>query len=361
MSLNARDEARDDVDVGTSSGQQQRDAQKRSSRRSSESEVFVPVGLPVGHVIIAHDIRFKRSSQSQSASSTPDLGNASPEWTEGSSSSQPEGFSSSSLLGTPLFRSRSHATGGRPVFGTGASRRRLGLTPEGTSRQASTPSMRHGRGQGSKSHDNSHSSSNNSNVEEDDQTSFVSLSDLIRKEDKVPPTLYEHHGDTDVVLDARGGDAAVGGKQAPNGATLGVQGVEDAVIAAKNGNSICLSKYLQDGGDVNAVSGLDDKHRWSLLHLAAGSVMMGGRQSSEKNKQRAEPDCNDGYATCVAELLAAGADPNVTSKVGGYTPLMCAALTGSKQCCLLLLRAGAQVDRKADDGKTAFHFAERTK
>ncbi|CAM9609749.1 unnamed protein product, partial [Sphacelaria rigidula] len=58
-------------------------------------------------------------------------------------------------------------------------------------------------------------------------------------------------------------------------------------------------------------------------------------------------------------LLAAGADPNATSKHGGYTPLMCAAFTGSKECCWLLLLAGAQVDRKADDGRTAFQFAEK--
>jgi hypothetical protein len=34
------------------------------------------------------------------------------------------------------------------------------------------------------------------------------------------------------------------------------------------------------------------------------------------HRSRPEPDCNDGYAECVSMLLAAGADPNVTSIQG---------------------------------------------
>eukprot|EP00953_Heterococcus_sp_UTEX-ZZ885_P041611 21222-Heterococcus_DN1.PRE.5 len=137
---------------------------------------------------------------------------------------------------------------------------------------------------------------------------------------------------------------------------------------------------------------------------------MGGALSfAGTHRSRPEPDCNDGYAECVSMLLAAGADPNVTSiqgksiycklmslslfhtrtrymqlftynaylpslvcsvvvhntilytamhahfcwsQTGGYTPLMGAALTGSGQCCWLLLRAGARLSARTSSTDT---------
>lgn len=187
---------------------------------------------------------------------------------------------------------------------------------------------------------------------------LVSLADLIRNEDKVPTTLlYEHTGDTDVTMDAR--DIAAGGlpHQAMNGGAVGPQ---EALQAAEHGNSIRLSKFLQDGGNPDTQSRLHHL-RWSLLHLAAGCSSMGGRLAFASHRRRPEPDCNDGYATCVSELLAAGADPNVTSSSLGYTPLMSAAFTGSKECCWLLLRAGARLDMRTSDGQTAFDFANNAR
>lgn len=195
-------------------------------------------------------------------------------------------------------------------------------------------------------------------VEDDGSPKLVSLADLIRNEDKVPATLlYEHPGDTDVTVDAR--DVGAGGvhNQAMNGGAVGIQ---EALQAAEHGNSVRLSKFLQDGGNPDTLSRLHHM-RWSLLHLAAGCSSMGGRLAFASHRRRPEPDCNDGYASCVSELLAAGADPNVTSSSLGYTPLMSAALTGSKECCWLLLRAGAKLDMRADDGRTAYDFAQKAR
>lgn len=339
VTMNAAKEALDDLDMPL-----QKLAQ-RSSRRSSESEV------EVGDVDrTAVGLGFNRSGST--TATAPDLASTSPEWTIDSATSRQEAFSVALRGDAPFNRSKSSFVGGR--FG----RRRFSSVTEGgaaAARQASMPSARFPpRGQGWKV--GSDSGHGNSAEEQDDRPKLVSLSDLIRKEDKVPATLYEHEGDMDVLIDGRG-DAAGGGipQEALNGETVGVQ---HALQAAEHGNSIRLAKFLQDGGDVNTVSRLHHM-RWSLLHLAAGSAMMGGRLSYANYRKRAEPDCKDGYANCVSELLAAGADPNATSKHGGYTPLMCAAFTGSKECCWLLLLAGAQVDRKADDGRTAFQFAEK--
>lgn len=192
-----------------------------------------------------------------------------------------------------------------------------------------------------------------------DGNALVSLADLIRNEDKVPATLlYEHTGDTDVAMDAR--DIGAGGLLPHQAMIGGAVGMQEALQAAEHGNSVRLSKFLQDGGSPDTLSRLHHL-RWSLLHLAAGCSSMGGRLAFASHRRRPEPDCNDGYATCVSELLAAGADPNVTSSSLGYTPLMSAAFTGSKECCWLLLRAGARLDMRADDGRTAFDFAQKAR
>ena len=68
-------------------------------------------------------------------------------------------------------------------------------------------------------------------------------------------------------------------------------------------------------------------------------------------RTRPEPDCANGFATCVSLLLAAGADPNIKSKHGEYTPLVGACLSGDAECCRLLLQAGADMFQVADDGR----------
>ena len=82
--------------------------------------------------------------------------------------------------------------------------------------------------------------------------------------------------------------------------------------ATEHGNSDVLAAYLHAGGDPTACSRLHHM-AWSLLHLATGcATAMGGVASSYRT--RPEPDCPNGFATCVSLLMAAGADPNVLSK-----------------------------------------------
>ena len=249
---------------------------------------------------------------------------------------------------TALFNKTRH-TASTKLFGSGA-RRRLASTTSPIHRQHSSYGSRHGR-HGWKTTESVAS------AEDDGSPKLVSLSDLIRQEDKVPATLlYEHVGDTDVTMDSwdLGGGLP---QQAVNGGTVGVQ---DALQAAEHGNSVRLSKFLLDGGDPGTVSRVHSM-RWSLLHMAAGCPTMGVCLPIRSSRCRPEPDCNDGYATCVSELLAAGANPNATSSSCGYTPLMCAALTGSKECCWLLLRAGAHLDKEDHNGWTALRFAENAR
>jgi hypothetical protein len=71
---------------------------------------------------------------------------------------------------------------------------------------------------------------------------------------------------------------------------------------------------------------LNATERYTALHIAAAMhctphcyrcAGMGGALSfAGTHRSRPEPDCNDGYAECVSMLLAAGADPNVTSIQG---------------------------------------------
>ncbi|KAL4457449.1 hypothetical protein ABPG75_012314 [Micractinium tetrahymenae] len=57
-------------------------------------------------------------------------------------------------------------------------------------------------------------------------------------------------------------------------------------------------------------------------------------------------------------LLAAGADPNAATPVGGTTPLHAAAYAGSSACCKVLLRGGA-LQRATPEHGTPLHAAAR--
>jgi len=170
-----------------------------------------------------------------------------------------------------------------------------------------------------------------------------SLSDLITEDEggRADARLHQLHVDQVEQHAAITGDKAVP-RRGPR--PRGVLSTQDALKAAEHGNSDILAAYLHAGGDPMSVSRLHHMG-WSLLHLATGCALMGGltTSSSLTYRTRPEPDCPNGFATCVSLLLAAGADPNVRSKQFEYTPLIGACLSGDAECCRLLLQAGARV------------------
>ncbi|CBJ32237.1 ankyrin repeat protein [Ectocarpus siliculosus] len=122
------------------------------------------------------------------------------------------------------------------------------------------------------------------------------------------------------------------------GADAGMRGPWDAAsalsLAAQFGEIGVMKALLEHGVDVND-GGVG---RWSALHWAAQFNSAG----------------------CVAVLLDAGADINdMSEKSEGQTPFHFAAKAGSNEALLALLRLGASVDQKNDDGLTALHLAGR--
>ncbi|CAM9256634.1 unnamed protein product, partial [Ectocarpus sp. 8 AP-2014] len=122
------------------------------------------------------------------------------------------------------------------------------------------------------------------------------------------------------------------------GADAGMRGPWDAAsalsLAAQFGEIGVMKALLEHGVDAND-GGVG---RWSALHWAAQFNSAG----------------------CVAVLLDAGADINdMSEKSEGQTPFHFAAKAGSNEALLALLRRGASVDQKTDDGLTALHLAGR--
>ena len=68
------------------------------------------------------------------------------------------------------------------------------------------------------------------------------------------------------------------------------------------------------------------------------------------------PRISNGSAPLVTQLLAHGANPNLPRE-NGETPLMTAARLGRPDLMKLLLRKGAKVNARTDDGWTALMCA----
>ncbi|MFA6241124.1 MAG: ankyrin repeat domain-containing protein [Candidatus Hydrogenedentales bacterium] len=102
---------------------------------------------------------------------------------------------------------------------------------------------------------------------------------------------------------------------------------DNPFASAYDGDSSSLSKWLQSGGDPNAV----DSDGYSLLDLATGPK---------------------GNVQTVKLLLDLGADPNRV-RSGYHSPLMNAASWGYFDMVKLLLERGADANYQIDDGSGA--------
>ena len=114
---------------------------------------------------------------------------------------------------------------------------------------------------------------------------------------------------------------------------VAVDGFRPLQLAAFFGQPDAAHHLIERGAPVDAVSGNDAGLR--ALHSAVA-----GR-----------------HHEVVLLLLEAGADPG-PRQLGGFTPLMAAALHGDEAMVDALLAAGAHVAERSDDGRDAAAMAE---
>lgn len=101
--------------------------------------------------------------------------------------------------------------------------------------------------------------------------------------------------------------------------------------AAQRGELEAVRSLLRDGADVNAAQG----DGMSALHWAAQA----------------------GHVEIIDVLLYAGANPEATTRLGGYTPLHLASRAGRAPAITRLVEGQAEVDARTTTGVTALHYA----
>ncbi len=117
----------------------------------------------------------------------------------------------------------------------------------------------------------------------------------------------------------------------PGRPLLAAQSGSPVADAAMRSDVTLVKNLLQQGGDVNAAQG----DGMTALHWAALS----------------------GNADLAQMLLYAGANPNATTRLGGYTPLHVAAKNAHAAVVEALLKGGADAKAATSDGTTALMFA----
>ena len=132
-------------------------------------------------------------------------------------------------------------------------------------------------------------------------------------------------------------------------------GVVDIFDAAETGNVEDVTKYLDNGGDVDA----KNKKGWTPLHVAAfagreevGKLLIANGASVNASIRGSERTplhlvIGDYYKRDFVKILIdGGADVNVRDE-RGWTPLHIAALEGRKENVELLISAGAHINAQS--------------
>jgi len=120
------------------------------------------------------------------------------------------------------------------------------------------------------------------------------------------------------------------------------------LILSLFGNDTDLVKLLIEGGaDLNAIG----NHGWTVLHYAArGQVKQGGQGGDEEISSL-------DYKDIVQRLLVKGAAINAKNS-DGETPLLQAVDNGNTEVVELLLAQGADINAKDDLGRKPQHLVE---
>ncbi len=134
--------------------------------------------------------------------------------------------------------------------------------------------------------------------------------------------------------------------------------------AAKLSDRDAVRAMLKAGADVNTAAGdgmtalhwaaiNNDVELTKLLIQARANVNVTTRLGGYTPLLLA---AKDGHVATVNELIRAGADPN-RATTNGTTPLMLAAASGKTESVAALLERGAQIDATETKGETALMFA----
>ena len=108
-------------------------------------------------------------------------------------------------------------------------------------------------------------------------------------------------------------------------------GLSPLLLSIKSRNIPCVKLLLKYGVDVNWVHIYDDSPLTCAIEV---------------------PYAHD----CVAELIQAGTDVNLTRRIDGFTPLMLAVYQASERLVRLLLRSGCKINIRNERGQNALKY-----
>ena len=134
--------------------------------------------------------------------------------------------------------------------------------------------------------------------------------------------------------------------------TPNAQGISALHTAAHEGNPHIVKRLIQEGANVNAISGNSEK---ISTDTNKNSSHLSYQQLYANRTSPLIYAALGGAADCMEPLIKAGADVNFQDEMGN-TALHAAAAHGFADCVQVLIKAGADVRKKTKTGFTPLHF-----
>ena len=159
-----------------------------------------------------------------------------------------------------------------------------------------------------------------------------------------------------------------------------MEGTTALIMASKEGHYECVNELLLQGallhgqplGSFAYEEDRDCRRRTALIacceegHFLVAGILLGAgsdvRSVNDDGDDALYSACKHGHSHCVEVLLSAGADPDRVPPERVQmeaTPLMISVRNGNVSCARVLLENGASPDALALDESTALHFAVR--